>query len=130
MLHMVFRTKRAGNQPGKRLCFGLWCVIGENQQHKFSLTPDGMPRISEFFGISIYLYFDDKSRHSLAHIHAKYGGEEAVYAIPEGDLLAGSLPPRQERLVRGWIALRAQELEQAWDCAVRMEDPGHIEPLS
>ena len=72
-----------------------------------------MPRISEFFGISIYLYFHDADRHSIPHFHARYAGSEAVYSIPSGDLLAGFLPKRQERLVQGWTALRAHELEQA-----------------
>ena len=88
-----------------------------------------MPRISEFFGIVIYLYFNDAERHSKPHFHAKYGEFEAVYSLPDGDLLAGSLPKRQERLVQGWTALRASELEHAWDRAVHMENPGQIEPL-
>ena len=88
-----------------------------------------MPRISEFFGIAIYLYYSDTSRHSKPHFHARYGDHEAAYAIPEGDLLAGSLPPRQERMVQGWAALRAADLEQAWTNAVNMQEPGTIEPL-
>ena len=89
-----------------------------------------MPRVSEFFGITIYLYFADTNRHSAPHFHAKYGGDEATYSIPDGDRLAGSLPKRQERLVQGWTALRATELEQAWARAVNMEPPGRIDPLS
>ncbi len=89
-----------------------------------------MPRVSEFFGIAIYLYFADISRHAAPHFHAKYGGDEATYSIPDGDLLAGALPKRQERLVQGWAALRAAELEQAWRRAVNMEPPGKIEPLT
>ena len=89
-----------------------------------------MPRISEFFGIIIYLYYADTNRHARAHFHAKYGEYEAVYSIPEGDLLAGSLPKRQQRLVQGWAALRAKELEQAWQRAVNMEEPGNVEPLT
>lgn len=89
-----------------------------------------MPRIAEFFGITIYLYFADTNRHAAPHFHAKYGGDEAVYSIPDGDLLAGSFPKRQERLVQGWAALRATELEQAWNRAVNMEPPGQIEPLN
>ncbi|WP_456430254.1 DUF4160 domain-containing protein [Rhodocaloribacter sp.] len=58
-----------------------------------------MPRISEFFGIVIYLYYADTNRHAKPHFHAKYGDDEAVYSIPDGDLLAGSLPKRQQRLV-------------------------------
>ena len=53
-----------------------------------------------------------------------------MYSIPDGDLIAGSFPKRQERLVQGWAALRATELEQAWIRAVNMENPGNIEPLS
>ena len=89
-----------------------------------------MPRVSEFYGIAIYLYFADTNRHSAPHFHAKYGGDEATYAIPDGDCLAGLLPKRQERMVQGWAALRASELEQAWKRAVNMEPPGHIEPLT
>lgn len=89
-----------------------------------------MPRISEFFGIVIYLYYADTNRHTKPHIHAKYGDDEAVYSIPDGDLLAGSLPKRQQRLVQGWAALRASELEQAWERAVNMEEPGNIDPLN
>lgn len=89
-----------------------------------------MPRISEFFGIVIYLYYADTHRHAQPHFHAKYGDDEAVYSIPDGDLLAGSLPKRQQRLVQGWAALRAAELEQAWGRAVNMENPGKVEPLT
>lgn len=89
-----------------------------------------MPRIAEFFGITIYLYFADTNRHAAPHFHAKYGGDEAVYSIPDGDLLAGGLPKRQERLVQGWAALRSTELEQAWNRAVNLEPPGQIEPLT
>ena len=75
------------------------------------------------------MYFADTIRHAAPHFHAKYGGDEAVFSIPEGDLLAGSLPKRQERLVQGWAALRAAELQQAWQRAVNMEQPGQVEPL-
>ena len=75
------------------------------------------------------MYFADTHRHAAPHFHAKYSGNEAVYSIPDGDLLAGSLPKRQQRLVQGWATLRARELEQAWQRAVNMEQPGHVEPL-
>ena len=89
-----------------------------------------MPRVSEFYGITIYLYFGDTNRHSAPHFHAKYGGAEATYSIPDGDPLAGTLPKRQERMVQGWAALRASELEQAWEQAVNLKNPGKIEPLT
>ena len=88
-----------------------------------------MPRISEFFGIDIYLYYSDTSRHSRPHFHASYGDSEAVYSIPDGNLMAGSLPKRQHRMVQRWANLRSKELEQAWNRAVSMQEPGVIQPL-
>jgi hypothetical protein len=35
-----------------------------------------MPRISEFFGVLIYMYYND---HAPPHFHAEYGGREAHY---------------------------------------------------
>jgi hypothetical protein len=35
-----------------------------------------MPRISEFFGILIYMYWFDNQQHKLPHLHARYAGQE------------------------------------------------------
>jgi hypothetical protein len=88
-----------------------------------------MPRVSEFFGIVIALYFDDAGQHSRPHFHAQYGEHRAVFSIPDGDLLAGRLPRRQRRLVQAWAALHDGELEQAWSRALDMQPPGTIAPL-
>jgi hypothetical protein len=58
-----------------------------------------VPRISEFYGIVIEMYFAD---HPPPHFHARYGGEEATIVIASGAVLAGSLPGRALRLVREW----------------------------
>ena len=50
-----------------------------------------MPRISEFFGIAIYMYYND---HWPAHFHALYGEAEAVYNIDSLEILRGHLPRR------------------------------------
>ena len=39
-----------------------------------------MPRISEFFGILIYMYFED---HAPPHFHAFYGKDEALISIAD-----------------------------------------------
>lgn len=59
-----------------------------------------MPLISTFYGILIYMYWLDTKQHSRPHIHAQYSGEEGVFDIETGDLLDGSLPRRQVRLVQ------------------------------
>ena len=56
-----------------------------------------MPLISAFYGILIYMYWLDTKQHKLPHIHAEYAGSEAVFSIDDGELLEGSMPPRQKR---------------------------------
>jgi hypothetical protein len=89
-----------------------------------------MPRISEFYGIVIYLYWADVNRHAAPHFHARYAEHEAVFSIPEARILTGSLPRRQVVLVQGWAALYEEELEQAWERAVNKQPPGTIPPLT
>lgn len=70
-----------------------------------------MPRIAEFYGIVIYIYFGD---HSPPHFHAIYGRYEAEIEISTGGILVGTLPTRAERLVREWSRKYRRELEQNW----------------
>ena len=58
-----------------------------------------MPLISSFYGVLVYLYWLDTRQHHLAHIHAMYAGDEAVFDIENGEVLDGSLPRRQTRLI-------------------------------
>lgn len=89
-----------------------------------------MPRVSEFFGIAIYIYYQDDRVHHTPHFHAEYAGEEVVVSIPEAEVLAGSLPSKKEKLVQAWAVLREEELKQAWAAAVEGEPPQKIEPLT
>lgn len=47
----------------------------------------------------------------------------------DGELLAGSLPVKQFRLVQAWAAIHEEELYAAWNKAVRQIPFGKIEPL-
>ncbi len=85
-----------------------------------------MPRLSFFYGISIYVYFDD---HPPAHIHARYAEYDAQIAINTGDVIAGSLPPRAGRLVEEWRQLHLPDLADAWNAVHDERTPGTIEPL-
>ncbi|MEM6648107.1 MAG: DUF4160 domain-containing protein [Bacteroidota bacterium] len=88
-----------------------------------------MPRISEFFGITIYIYYQDNRVHHTPHFHAEYAGEEIVVSIPDAEVLAGSIPSKKEKLVKAWAVLRERELQQAWAAAVEGEPPQTIAPL-
>jgi hypothetical protein len=90
------------------------------------LSGDHMPQISRFFGIIIYMYFND---HHPAHFHAVYGENEAVYVIDTLETLRGNLPRRAHGMVIEWASLHRLELKQNWDRAREMEPLEHIEPL-
>lgn len=73
-----------------------------------------MPIISMFYGVIVSLYFLDNKQHKAPHIHVCYQDDEAVYAIPDGQLLSGSLPVAKARLVQAWIEIHRDELVANW----------------
>ena len=88
-----------------------------------------MPVISMFYGIIVSMYFIDNRQHKKPHIHVKYQGREAVIAIPEGEVLEGSLPPAKMKLVAAWVEIHQDELMADWDLAVSGQHPYKIDPL-
>ncbi|WP_165235037.1 DUF4160 domain-containing protein [Aquisphaera insulae] len=70
-----------------------------------------MPRISAFYGISIYMYYRD---HAPPHFHAIYGEYEAIVAIETSEVLDGVLPRRAGALVAEWGQAHRDELSDAW----------------
>lgn len=58
-----------------------------------------VPTISMFYGIIIRMYMLDTKPHHLPHIHVEYAEFEAVFQIPDGQLLEGDLPAKQYKLV-------------------------------
>lgn len=58
-----------------------------------------MPTISMFYGILIRMFFYDTDKHSVPHLHAEFQGDVGVYSIPDGELLAGKLPPKKHKML-------------------------------
>ena len=85
-----------------------------------------MPRLSEFFGISIYMYWAD---HAPAHFHAIRGDEEVLIAIADGRVIAGSMGAAGLALVRRWTAVHRDELSANWERAAAHRPMSPIEPL-
>ena len=85
-----------------------------------------MPRISEFFGIVIYLHWRD---HGIPHFHAVYAEAEASIAIDDLSVLSGKLPPRALGVVVEWASLHREELRRAWQQAMKLKPLSQIEPL-
>jgi len=85
-----------------------------------------MPRISQFYGISIYMYYGD---HAPPHLHAIYGEREAVVNISTGAVIAGDLPRRAGKLVDEWTSTRRAELLENWERAMSQRPLLPIDPL-
>jgi hypothetical protein len=66
-----------------------------------------MPRISAFYGVVIYMYWNERD-HPVAHFHAYHAGRRASVSI-DGAVLAGSLEPRAIQFVQEWAKLHRQE---------------------
>ena len=47
----------------------------------------------------------------------------------DGELLSGSLPIKQLKLVQAWAVIHEDELYRAWNNAVRNMPVGEIDPL-
>lgn len=85
-----------------------------------------MPLLSEFFGIKIYVYWDD---HLPPHFHAEYNGEETLIDINKNCVLKGMLPANKLKLVLGWAEMHHDDLIACWEATKNHDMPHKIEPL-
>jgi hypothetical protein len=88
-----------------------------------------VPRISSFYGITIWMYYDEAPHTGRPHFHARYGGNEASVDIETLELIAGDLPTRARRLVAEWARVRRFQLRDNWDRARQKQPLLPIEPL-
>jgi hypothetical protein len=88
-----------------------------------------MPELSRFFGIIIRMYWEANEPHHLQHFHAYYQDEVAIFRIDPIEVIAGSLPRRQQRLVEAWAELHQAELVADWQRLHDGRTPLPIEPL-
>jgi hypothetical protein len=85
-----------------------------------------MPRISEFYGIVIEMYWSD---HNPPHFHAKYAEHRAEIDIRTLGLLRGRLPAKAMGLVTEWATLHQEELLDRWQQARAHQALEKLEPL-
>lgn len=88
-----------------------------------------MPEISRFFGIIIRMFSEDESPHHRPHFHAYYQDRSASYALDPIELLEGSLPTPQKRLVEAWAVLHEEELLSDWKLLEAGKPASKIDPL-
>ncbi|MDM7922657.1 MAG: DUF4160 domain-containing protein [Pyrinomonadaceae bacterium] len=88
-----------------------------------------MPVISMFYGVIVLMYYLDNRRHQMPHIHLKYGEEEAVVSLPDGNVIEGSIRANKLKLAQAWIEIHKDELMANWELAVNGQEVFKIEPL-
>ena len=67
--------------------------------------------------------------HQLSHFHAYYQEHVAVIGLDPIDIIVGTLPRRQRRLVEAWAELHQQELLADWERLQGGQAPLPIAPL-
>lgn len=85
-----------------------------------------MPTICSFRGIKIYINY---SEHNPPHFHARYGADEVSVLINEIEVLNGTLPNKQLKMLLGWAAFHQDELLENWKLAESKQELFPIEPL-
>ena len=86
-----------------------------------------MPTISSFYGLVVLMFWDD---HNPPHFHVRYGSDQALFAIGDLELIAGSLPRRAERMVLEWATEHKVELMENWRLCKSLQQPKTIAPLA
>lgn len=81
-----------------------------------------MPVISEFYGLSIRIYYKE---HNPPHIHVSYGEYTSEIRIDNLEVLEGTLPKRALKMAKEWIIIHQKELIKMWNT----KEFKKIEPL-
>ncbi len=75
------------------------------------------------------MFMEAGGQHHRPHFHAYYGEDVAIYALSPIELIAGSLPRRQQRFVEAWAELHEDELIADWQLLQSGQVPLPIAPL-
>jgi hypothetical protein len=74
------------------------------------------------------MYYAPKE-HNPPHVHIYFQDLTAVVNIASCELMRGSLPARQLRLVTAWIEIHRDELNADWKLCQNGKKPFKIKPL-
>ena len=86
-------------------------------------------RTQPLFGIIIRMYMEVGVPHHTPHFHAYYQDDVAVFSLDPVELMAGSLPRRQRRLVEASAEVHQAELVANWQRLQAGDVPDSIDPL-
>lgn len=81
------------------------------------------PQLDRVGRLSVWVYFID---HLRPHIAVRGPGIRANIDIATGAVLAGRVPSKDLRQLRGWMEPRRAALETAFFAALNHEDPAKL----
>ena len=87
-----------------------------------------MPSISEFYGLSVYMYNNGRE-HNPPHFHVFYGDLECVIDIHKCKKTEGKMPKHKLRIILAGCEIHKDELLQNWELATKKMDLRNIAPL-
>lgn len=74
------------------------------------------------------MYYAPKE-HNPPHIHAYYQEYSATFYINDSELIKGTIPRKQKKLIEAWIEIHKEDLMANWELCQNGEEPFKIEPL-
>ena len=75
------------------------------------------------------MFAEAGAEHHVPHFHAYYQEEVGIFSVDPVDMITGSLPRRQRRLVEAWAELHQNELMADWSALQQGKPPRPIKPL-
>lgn len=81
-----------------------------------------------FYGIIIRMYCAP-GEHNPPHFLAYYQDHKSIIDINYCDIIEGSLPKKQLKLVLAWAEIHKDESLANWELSMNSELPFEIEPL-
>lgn len=75
------------------------------------------------------MFAEPGTPHHVPHFHAYYQDSVGIFGFDPVELIGGSLPRRQRRLVEAWAELRQGALAANWTELQAGRKPAPVEPL-
>ena len=73
-----------------------------------------MPEIVRFYGIIIKIFFNPKEQEP-SHKHPIYNEYVGLFNIKTYEMFEGDLPSKAQELVKEWLSLHSDELQEMWN---------------
>ena len=84
-----------------------------------------MPEISRFYGIVIFMNYND---HNPPHLHARYQDQEVIVELQSG-VVQGRMARRALRMVFEWSGRYRDELANDWELSRARKPIQPVPPL-